>query len=97
MVKQPYTNSDFIVLSVKEPLYGRRSTISFIAGNIGLNYGLMKATLSGDSVNYQAIVPLRSKELKTIGWTNFLKRRLIILKCIIWSVMPPISIRMAVC
>ena len=88
MVKRLYSNSVSSVLNVSEPLYGKRNIISFIAVNTGLNYGLMKATLLGDSVNYLAIVPLRSE---------YQRNRIITLKSIIWSVMPLTSIRMAAC
>jgi len=97
MVKRLYSNSVSTVLNVSEPLYGKRNIISFIAVNTGLNYGLMKATLLGDSVNYLAIVPLRSKGLRTTGWSEYQRNRIITLKSIIWSVMPLTSIRMAAC
>jgi len=46
--------------------------------NIGLNYGLLKAIVSDNCINFQDIAHLSLNKLKTIGLTKTQKNNLII-------------------
>jgi hypothetical protein len=97
MEQLPYLNNVFNVYAVRRLLYGKHPITGTTNANIGSDCGLSKAIPSGDSANFQVIVFPHSGISKTTGWSKCLQINWNMLESIIWSVMPPISIRMAVC
>jgi hypothetical protein len=97
MVPLPYLDNVFNAYTVRGLISGKHLITETINVNIGLDSGLSKAIPSGGSANSQVIVFPHSEILKTTGWIKYLRNRLIMLRSVIWFVMPPIFIRMAVC
>jgi hypothetical protein len=78
-------------------LSGKRSITNFRAGNIGLNYGLAKATALGSYARCPITANQRSGALKIIGLLECLKNAWTIKISGTLSMMPRIFTRMAAC
>jgi len=80
MEELPYTNSDFNVCSVSEPLSGKRGTTVSYAASTGSGYGLPRIAPSGYFANCPATVRPHSMASRITGLHESRRSRLITLR-----------------
>lgn len=95
LVKVQILNNVLNVYNVKERLFGEALKTKNTMNNIGLNYGLLKAIVSDNCINFQDIAPSNLNKLKTIGLTKNQKSNLIIKNINTLSMTQHISTEMA--
>ncbi len=94
MEKMLYTSRDSTVSSVSGLLSGKSPITVPCTFSTGFGSGLWRVIPLANSVGFLDIVHLNLMPLKIIGYRKYLKRRLIIPKFSIWSMILPTSIRM---
>jgi len=78
LVKVQILNSVLNVYNVKERLFGETLKTKNTMNSIGLNYGLLKVTASGNCINSQDIAHSSLNKLRTTGLTKNQKNNSII-------------------
>ncbi len=92
-----HTNRDSAVWNVSEPLSGKGAPLALHAFSIGLDYGLPRIALSGNSANSQVIVHPNLTVSRITGLNALRGKSLNTVRFAIWSMMRPTFTRMAVC
>jgi len=97
MEEMHYTNSDFNVWSVIEHLSGKRSITVSRGASIGSSSGSLRVAPLGYYANYPATAHPSLNKSRITGLGKYQKSISITLRSSMWSMMPPIFIRMGVC